>query len=298
MREEIIYLRVNDLRPYKGNPRNNAGAVGAVAESIRKFGFRSPIVIDETNTVINGHTRLKAAKELGLEEVPCVRVTDLSEKQKREYRLVDNKSGELAGWDRELLAAELEACSFEGWDYEFHFEEDLKKAQAWQHTERLCGLEHRPRMRRANDTYYNAIFRTGKAGKPLSEIKTPEYVDMFAGDAALFAEELLGENLKHGGWCVITAPRRRSARDGRIHFATEVARGMAERLGIRFYEDAVTCGNFDRYAPEMRLEIAPAERNVILYDDIITTGLTIGAVRDLLTRVGYVVVMVVSIDNH
>ena len=65
MKEEIVYLPAAELKPYKNNPRDNAGAVNAVAESIRKFGFRSPIVIDENNTVINGHTRLKAAKSSG-----------------------------------------------------------------------------------------------------------------------------------------------------------------------------------------------------------------------------------------
>lgn len=299
MREEIIYLKTRDLKPYRNNPRNNAGAVKAVAESIKRFGFRSPIVIDEENIVINGHTRLKAAKQLGLEDVPCLRVTDLTEEQKREYRLVDNKSGELARWDQDLLAAELKECDFETWDFQFHFESDLRKIHSWAHTEKLCGLEHKPRMRKAGGTFYHSIFKTGKEGKPLAEIKTPEFVEIFAQDAAAYLETMLGPNLKKSAWCAVTAPRRRSGRgEKRFHFATEVARGLAESAWIRFYQDAVACYNFERMDPDFKLITRPEEPNVILYDDIITTGYTINAVRDLLTAEGYTVFTTISIDNH
>ena len=100
--------KTDDLIPYENNPRINDDAVEYVAESIREFGFKVPIVIDKDNVVVTGHTRLKASKELGLKEVPCIIADDLSEEQVRAYRLADNKVGEIARWDYTLLDAEIE----------------------------------------------------------------------------------------------------------------------------------------------------------------------------------------------
>lgn len=103
---EVRDISVHDLIEYDNNPRNNDGAVDAVAESIREFGFKVPIVVDRDNVIVAGHTRLKAAKKLGLETVPCVIADDLSPEQVRAYRLADNKVGELAEWDEDKLADE------------------------------------------------------------------------------------------------------------------------------------------------------------------------------------------------
>lgn len=104
---QIEYLRADDLVPYKNNPRINDEAVTPVANSIREFGFKVPIVIDANNVIVSGHTRLKAAKQLGLEEVPCIRADDLTEEQIKAFRLADNKVGEIATWDIERLQQEL-----------------------------------------------------------------------------------------------------------------------------------------------------------------------------------------------
>ena len=104
---QIIDKRVEDLIPYENNPRINDGAVDAVAASISRFGWKVPLVIDKNNVVVTGHTRLKAAKALGLDTVPCILADDLSEEQVRAFRLVDNKTGELAGWDFSKLQSEL-----------------------------------------------------------------------------------------------------------------------------------------------------------------------------------------------
>ncbi len=98
---------VADLIPYKNNPRKNDCAVDAVAASIRDFGFKQPIVIDADNVVICGDTRLKAAKKNGYKEVPCIIASDLSPEQAKAYRLADNKVGELAEWDWNILPVEL-----------------------------------------------------------------------------------------------------------------------------------------------------------------------------------------------
>ena len=107
----IEMLKIGDIVPYERNPRKNDAAVKPVAESIKKFGFKQPIVIDKNNVVVCGHTRLKAAKRLRLATVPCVRADDLAEEEIRAYRLADNKTAELAIWDENLLAEELNAIN-------------------------------------------------------------------------------------------------------------------------------------------------------------------------------------------
>lgn len=106
--ERMFYKKTDELIPYVNNPRNNDQAVDAVASSIKNFGFKVPIVIDSKNEIINGHTRLKAAKKLGIEEVPVIVADDLTEDQIKAFRIADNKVAELADWDEELLLAELD----------------------------------------------------------------------------------------------------------------------------------------------------------------------------------------------
>jgi len=104
---KIVEMKVSDLIPYENNPRNNDESVDYVAESIKQFGFNVPLVVDKDNTVVCGHTRLKAAKKLKIKTVPCVIKDDLTEEQIRAYRLADNKAGEKSTWDVELLDIEL-----------------------------------------------------------------------------------------------------------------------------------------------------------------------------------------------
>ena len=118
---EIVYKQINELKPYENNPRINDNAVDAVAESIKEFGFKVPIVIDKSNVIIAGHTRLKASKKLGLKQVPCIIADDLSEDQVKAFRLVENKTNELATWDDELLMQELEDLNFNLDEYGFNF---------------------------------------------------------------------------------------------------------------------------------------------------------------------------------
>jgi site-specific DNA-methyltransferase (adenine-specific) len=112
-----IELRnINEIKPYEKNPRINDGAVDAVVASIREFGFRQPIVVDIDSVVIVGHTRLKAAKKIGLEQVPVHVATDLSSEQIKAFRIADNKTGEIAEWDYELLPIEL--SELQGMDFD------------------------------------------------------------------------------------------------------------------------------------------------------------------------------------
>lgn len=105
---EIVEKKVSELKAYENNPRKNDNAVQAVVNSIQEFGFKVPIVIDSNDVIVCGHTRLKAAIQLGMEKVPCIVASDLSEEQIRAFRLADNKTNELAEWDFEKLNLEIE----------------------------------------------------------------------------------------------------------------------------------------------------------------------------------------------
>ncbi len=105
---EIFELETGAATPYENNPRFNDHAVEPVKNSIREFGFKVPILVDKNNVIIAGHTRVLAAKELGMETVPAIRVEDLSEEQINAFRLADNKVAEYAQWDTEKLVAEID----------------------------------------------------------------------------------------------------------------------------------------------------------------------------------------------
>lgn len=105
---DIIKVKTTDLQEYANNPRDNDGAVDAVAESIKQFGFKVPIIVDSDGVIVAGHTRKKAAERLGLASVPCIVADDLTPEQIKAFRLADNKTGELAEWDFAALEKELE----------------------------------------------------------------------------------------------------------------------------------------------------------------------------------------------
>lgn len=114
---EIVYKKVEELEPYKRNPRDNDDAVKYVANSIKEFGFKVPIIIDKNNVIVAGHTRLKAAKKLDYKEVPCIIADDLNDEQIKAFRLADNKVSEKADWldtmlDLEMMDIDLDMSLF------------------------------------------------------------------------------------------------------------------------------------------------------------------------------------------
>lgn len=115
---EIVYAKLDDLKPYKKNPRDNEGAVEKVAKSIKEFGFKVPMVVTKDGVIIAGHTRYKASQRLGLESVPVVYADDLTEEQTKAFRLADNRVAEEAQWNEDLLRIELDELEgmFTGFD--------------------------------------------------------------------------------------------------------------------------------------------------------------------------------------
>lgn len=105
---EIVMRKIGELKPYENNPRHNDMAVDAVAASIQQFGFKNPVIIDKDGVIVAGHTRYKAAKKLGITDIPCISADDLSDEQIKAFRLADNKTAELAEWDEDLLGKEMQ----------------------------------------------------------------------------------------------------------------------------------------------------------------------------------------------
>lgn len=119
MNKKLLTMRLADIVPYENNPRHNDNAVDAVKESIRQCEYIAPIVVDENNVILAGHTRAKALEALGKDEVDVMQVTGLTDEQKRKYRLLDNKTNEVATWDFNALALEIADLDFEGFDFGF-----------------------------------------------------------------------------------------------------------------------------------------------------------------------------------
>ncbi len=128
---EIIEKKITEIIPYKNNPRVNENAVEVVAESIRQCGYVAPIIVDENNIILAGHTRLKALKQLGYDKVDVIVRNGLTEEQKRKYRILDNKTNEFADWDFTKLEKELAGLDFEGFDFDFgELEEMIRETEA------------------------------------------------------------------------------------------------------------------------------------------------------------------------
>jgi len=115
---KVEQWKIGDIKPYENNPRINEDAVEKTAMSIREYGWQQPIVVDHDGVIIVGHTRLKAAKSLGLTECPVLVAEDLSGAQAKAYRIADNKTGEIATWDQELLNMEIEGLVDMNFDIE------------------------------------------------------------------------------------------------------------------------------------------------------------------------------------
>jgi len=113
---QIVYIPIDQIREYENNPRDNEKAVESVARSIKKYGFRNPVIVDKDNVLIAGHTRLKAAIQLGMTEIPCVRADDLNKNEAKAFRLEDNRTQEDSQWDTEALAKEFESLKNNGFD--------------------------------------------------------------------------------------------------------------------------------------------------------------------------------------
>lgn len=184
---QIVEKELTWLKPYANNPRDNESAVEPVANSIKEFGFKVPIVATSDGEIINGHTRFKASKLLGLKKVPVIISDDLTEEQIKAFRLADNKTGELADWNDELLAKELEKLDFNLEQFGFEkladeFEEEDDEEDPY--TSKITTPTYEPT---GEEVYLQDLVDTTKRDELIRKIQTadiPRDIEEFLKNAA------------------------------------------------------------------------------------------------------------------
>jgi phosphoribosylpyrophosphate synthetase len=294
-----------------------------VRKSIERLKAGRSILIDKDNNIIAGNKTAAAAGSLGLKvkvietdgtELIAVKRTDLdiNSKEGREMALADNRTAQVnLAWDPEQLASVSD--QFEGFDpSQFGFDidtsqvaapsmndtlrEQMKKRKQWgkdkDYTEPVCNLADMVEIHALRGYRYLHSFKTGTEGAPLSEIKKPESVGLFADKAADLIRSTIG--LKQtDGWCIITTPKRRHKEQ---NFASMVCAELSRRLGIPFHDDVVEAKNRARIDPVFTIVKPVSERNIIIYDDILTGGTTLYTTANLFPDRN--LLLIVGINNH
>ena len=184
---QIVEKELTWLKPYANNPRDNESAVEPVANSIKEFGFKVPIVATSDGEIINGHTRFKASKMLELKKVPVIIADDLTEEQIKAFRLADNKTGELADWNDELLAKELEKLDFNLEQFGFEkladeFDEEDNEEDPY--TSKITTPTYEPT---GEEVYLQDLVDTTKRDELIRKIQTadiPSDIEEFLKNAA------------------------------------------------------------------------------------------------------------------
>ena len=316
---ELREVRIAELIPYERNAkRHSRDQLEKLERCIRDLGFLSPCLIDKDMNVIAGHGRIQAAKAAGLEKVPCVFVEGLTEEERRRYIIEDNRISEFGDWDMDTLAEELRDLADHGVEIrDLNFDVDIsgfeeaeiqfgdadpdegekEKGTKWTTRGVRCDMTPQIASREKNGHRYISLFASSKEGMTLEEIKNSRKCEKQVAEAVTeFLRQFLGENMRGTGWAIITTGRRRH-RNG-YHFATAVCKAIAEKTGLRFYESAIECGNADRLKPALTITTEPEEKNLVLFDDIITTGTTMSRTAELLQNAGYTVLTVIGIRNQ
>lgn len=194
----------------------------------------------------------------------------------------------------------LDLCNIDMADFGFDTSKIGSWHKSWAKTEKLCDLKKQIKCHSSGDMILTSFYQVGKKGIPIAQIKKqPTNAKLFADNLCDYLICSTGggyNNLPKGDWCIVTTPRRRH-KDG-FHFATEICRQAAQNLGLPFYTDAFIAENRCRIEPDFQLVTNPEQTNVILYDDIITTGVTLKTCRQLLLDAGHVVLLCVGIRNQ
>ena len=157
---QVQSMKISEVKPYQRNPRNNDNGVDAVANSIKEFGWQQPIVVDKDNVIIVGHTRYKAAKKLGMKEVPVVVASKLTPEQVKAYRLADNKTADFSIWDNKKLLEELSIIPdnlFTGFDPSDVFEDVLDETDTSPLDETEQGIVYTINYKTQNKELYDKI---------------------------------------------------------------------------------------------------------------------------------------------
>lgn len=141
MNNYLEYLNIEEIKPYKNNPRKNKESIKYVENSIKEFGFQAPIIVDKKNIIIAGHTRYEAAKNLGYKKIPVIIAKDLDDAKAKAYRIADNSTGMSSSWDFDLLNIEMESVDFNFEDFGLNVESILPKESVENEKEKSEGSD-------------------------------------------------------------------------------------------------------------------------------------------------------------
>jgi hypothetical protein len=283
---DISELVPDDLNLNKGTPEGTA----LMQKSLSEFGAGRSILLDKNNRIIAGNKTTEASTSAGIQKVIVVETTgdelvavkrtdiDLDTQKGRELALADNATSFVnLAWDKKNLKKVSKKFDVKPADWNAKpkglFDTDRKA---------YCDLEDKPALYKKGDFYVVTFWKRSDDdnGNTLQEIKeNPMMIDFFANKAVDFVSGTCGRNLRAGGWCLITTPKRRHKE---TNFATEVCKKIAAALNFPFYEDCIIAKNKTRINPEFSLTLEIKERNVVVFDDIITTGSTLTATYNLL----------------
>ena len=322
MEEKVI--DISQLRHDKKNFNKGTDEGKEMMEkSFKEHGAGRSVLLDKDNNIIAGNKSTSAARKAGIKKVRvietdgteliAVKRTDISidSKEGREMALLDNRTAQVnLSWDEvELASVQADVEGFEvadfGLDIDFEAEqpsmtdklrEDMKKRSSWgkakDYKEPCCDLSDQLQLHKRDCFYYICSYHNTPTGIPLSEVKTEPNVELFARKAEEIVRGIV-QLRDTKDWCIITTPKRRHKEK---NFASMVATQLARFLGIPFYDDTMEAHGRDRINPEFKQVKDIPERNIILYDDILTTGSTIRACVHLLN--GKNIVCVIGIDNN
>lgn len=269
--------------------------------------------------IIGGNMRFQAMKKMGFSQVPCKIISETATpEQIKAYMLRDNSHfGEWEFGETNIMKfdrAELELAQIPVPSVDYNqIAADAKKRAAWHSSkasesetsgetegksapsapvESLCDLVARPAMYFRDEMAFAATFKKTVDGIPLSQLKVADNVDLFADSAEMMVRKVL--RFRFGrDWAIITSPSRRH-KEG--NFAEAVCGCLSQRLSIPFHSGFATAKNRDRIKPVFTPQYKIAESNLILYDDIFTTGTTVRAMLDLLSKKN--VVVIVGVNNN
>ena len=159
----------------------------------------------------------------------------------------------------------------------------IDKRKAWDKSvEARCDFSRKVRLTRRGDVFFISLWQKSLYGRTLTDIKGDDaMVDFFADNIAPLIQEILGYDLNSGQWCIVTTPKRRHLVK---NFATRISEQIAKQLKIPFYEDVAFCHSKQRIGAVFTLNNLPKEPNCIVFDDFVTTGSTLKAMRTLLTE--------------
>jgi hypothetical protein len=264
-------------------------------KSIRQFGAGRSILIDKNNRIIAGNKTVEQASNVGLKEVVIVETTgdqivavkrtdiDLDSPKGRELALADNAVAVAdIEWDLKTIQEVTAEWDIEPSEWGIEIETEKKRTFPIGGVEHVCDMTDALKCHKRGEFAYLSFWENTETGKPLSEIKSdPASVVTFANKCIEMIPAMLGYNLSAGGWAIVTTPRRRHKE---THFATEICKKISDVLKIVFYEDAVISRTKNRLKPEFTVVKDIQESNVIVFDDIATTGMTLKATHDVLSK--------------